>query len=296
MVIAISSMTGFARLEGVYEGWRWVWEIKSVNGRGLEMRLRLPQRFDDLEPDLRALTRARITRGSVNINLTMQSDAAQARYRINESALTDILLMVKKIAVDIECDPPRAEGILALRGVIEAADEIQAEDERKSLVSALLSNFEKAVDALSTARASEGAAMGVVLSRLFDEVERLTKEAATLAAAAPEVLRAKLQTQISELLSGSQIPEERIAQEAAMLAVKADIREELDRLHSHIAAGRALLAEGAPVGRQLDFLTQEFNREANTLCSKAQDMGLKRIGLDLKKIIDQLREQVQNIE
>jgi len=296
VVFAISSMTGFARQEGAHEGWRWVWEIKSVNGRGLEMRLRLPQGFDDLEPDLRALMRARVTRGSVNINLMMQTDAAQARYRVNEAALADVISMVKKIAVEIECDPPRADGILALRGVMEPADEIQSDEARKTLVSALLANFEKAVGGLVAARAGEGEAMGAVLSGQFDEAERLTKEATALAAAAPDALRAKLHAQISELLAGSQIPEDRLAQEAALLAVKADIREELDRLHSHIAAGRTLLAERAPVGRQLDFLTQEFNREANTLCSKAQDMTLKRIGLELKKVIDQLREQVQNIE
>jgi uncharacterized protein (TIGR00255 family) len=292
----ISSMTGFARLDGAHEQWRWVWEMKSVNGRGLEIRVRMPQGFDDVEPELRGLTRARLNRGSVNINLTLQSESTDARYRINQVALDDVLSMIKQISADIKCDSPRAEAILALRGVMEPADDVQSEAARKGLIKALLASFKKAVDGLVAARASEGAAMGAVLSGLFDEVERLTNAAAALGAAAPEALRAKLHAQIGELLSGAQIPEDRLAQEAALLAVKADIREELDRLHSHIAAGRALLGERGPVGRQLDFLTQEFNREANTLCSKAPDMALKRIGLDLKKTIDQLREQVQNIE
>lgn len=292
----ISSMTGFARQEGAHENRRWTWELKSVNSRGLEFRARLPQGFDSLEPDLRKAVRAKISRGSVNVNLSMVSESTEPRYRVNETALLSAIAMVEKISAHLKCDPPRAEGILGLRGVIETVDETESDEDRKVLLNALASSFDKAVTALAAARASEGDAMASVLNGHFDEIEMLTKAAAASAASGPEAIKAKIAAQIADLLNGANLPEERLAQEAALLAVKADVREELDRLKSHIDAGRALMKEKGPVGRQLDFLTQEFNREANTLCSKASDMALKRIGLDLKKVIDQLREQVQNIE
>lgn len=192
--------------------------------------------------------------------------------------------------------PPRAEGILSLRGVIETADDVQDEVARRALNLAVLASFAAAIDILAQGRKAEGAAMSDVLSAQFKEIEQLTAEASKLAAAAPQAVKEKIESQLNDLLANANIPEDRLAQEAALLAVKADIREELDRLRSHIAAGRKLLDEGGPAGRQLDFLTQEFNREANTLCSKVHDMDLKRIGLQLKKVIDQMREQVQNIE
>jgi uncharacterized protein (TIGR00255 family) len=293
---AISSMTGFARIEGAHENLRWAWELKSVNGRGLEIRSRLPQGFDSLEPELRKAVRQKISRGSVNISLVMQAESTESRYSINEPALDAAIEAVEKISARLKCDPPRAEGILALRGVMQVLDENRSDAERQALIKTLLNSFTDAVSLLSDARAVEGEALAAIFAAQFGEIERLTRDAAASAVAAPEALRAKIAAQLDELLAGSALPQERLAQEAALLAVKADVREELDRLTSHIDAGRTLLKEKGPAGRQLDFLTQEFNREANTLCSKASNMTLKRIGLELKKVIDQLREQVQNIE
>lgn len=289
-------MTGFARVEGVHGTRSWTWELKSVNGRGLELRSRMPQGFDSLEPLLRKSLQGVLKRGSVNANLALRSDAAEQHYQVNETALNTAIEAVETVRSRIKCDLPQAETILALRGVMEIADAVESEDERKALMTSLLNSFSEAVEALAASRAAEGRAMAEVLTAQFDEIERLCTAAAKSAAAAPEALRSKISAQLSDLLTGAELPEERLAQEAALLAVKADVREELDRLSSHIAAGRVHLKSKEPVGRQLDFLTQELNREANTLCSKASDMTLKRIGLDLKKVIDQLREQVQNIE
>lgn len=292
----LSSMTGFARADGVHERWRWSWELKSVNGRGLELRCRLPQGFDSIEPELRKAAKQKLHRGSINVSLTMRIEAAQSAYRVNDAALTDAMTMIEKISQKIKCAPPRAEGILSLRGVIEPVDELEDEEARDALIAALTASFAEATDLLAIARQSEGGAMVKVLAGQFDDIERLTKDAAAHAATTPAAIKNRLQAQLDELLGGAGIAEDRLVQEAALLAVKADIREELDRLASHVDAGRLLLAGKGPAGRQLDFLTQEFNREANTLCSKASDMDLKRIGLELKKVIDQMREQVQNIE
>jgi uncharacterized protein (TIGR00255 family) len=291
----LSSMTGFARAEGVHEGWRFVWEVRSVNGRGLEWRSRLPPGFDALEPMLRSSAKDKLSRGSLNIGLTLNSDRPAAGYTINEAMLSDVIAMIEKIRLRIDCAPPQAEGLLALRGVIEQAEEELSEDAREALFAALLKSFAEALDGLVASRRKEGAALGAVLEANFAFIEQLTKDAAANAAASPAVIRDRIAAQLAELLAGA-VAEDRLAQEAALLAIKADVREELDRLVSHVAAGRALLAKTRPVGRDLDFLTQELNREANTLCSKAQDMELKRIGLDLKRVIDQIREQVQNIE
>jgi uncharacterized protein (TIGR00255 family) len=291
----LSSMTGFARAEGVHEGWRFVWEVRSVNGRGLEWRSRLPPGFDALEPMLRNAAKDKLSRGSLNIGLTLNSDRPAAGYTINEAMLSDVIAMIEKIRLRIDCAPPQAEGLLALRGVIEQAEEELSEDAREALFAALLKSFAEALDGLVASRRKEGAALGAVLEANFAFIEQLTKDAAANAAASPAVIRDRIAAQLAELLAGA-VAEDRLAQEAALLAIKADVREELDRLVSHVAAGRALLAKTGPVGRDLDFLTQELNREANTLCSKAQDMELKRIGLDLKRVIDQIREQVQNIE
>ena len=295
MSSALQSMTGFARVEGAHQGWRFVWEVRSVNGRGLEWRARLPAGFDALEPEMRKLAKAKLSRGSLNIGLTLNTDKPEIGYRVNEAMLADALAMIEKIRSQIDCAPPQAEGLLALRGVIEQSEEQVSEEDKNALYSALLDSFNSALDALADARRKEGAAMGAVLVGQLDSIEALTNDAAANAAATPAAIRDRIAAQLKELLDGA-LPEDRLAQEAAVLAMKADVREELDRLASHVDAGRALLVKPGPVGRDLDFLTQEFNREANTLCSKAQDMDLKRTGLELKRVIDQLREQVQNIE
>lgn len=292
---ALSSMTGFARADGAHDGWRYVWEVRSVNGRGLEWRSRLPPGFDALDPMLRGAAKEKLARGSLNVSLTLNSDQGEARFRINEAMLKEMVALISRIRSEIECAPPQAEGLLALRGVIEQSDEVLDEDAQAALFAALVASFAAALDALVAARRAEGAKLASLLEDQFTAIEKLTKDAAANAAAMPAAIRDRIAAQLAELLAGA-VPEERLAQEAALLAIKADVREELDRLASHVAAGRALLAKAGPVGRDLDFLTQELNREANTLCSKAQDMELKRIGLDLKRVIDQIREQVQNVE
>lgn len=294
--MAISSMTGFARIEGAQDGRRWTWEIKSVNGRGLELRFRLPPGFDFLEPELRKAAAEAFSRGSFNATLNIDKTALGPALRINSEALDEAIRMIETIRGRIDCEKPRAEGILNVRGVVEQDESDQDEAARAAWANALISGFRKATAALQTARAAEGKNLAAALTAQIDGIERLELEARANAAASPEAMRARLAAQLAELTAGAGIAEERLAQEAALLAIKADIREELDRLVAHVAAARALLKNKEPVGRKLDFLTQEFNREANTLCSKAQDMALKRLGLDMKTVIDQMREQVQNIE
>ena len=292
----VASMTGFARLDGAHDGRRWAWEIKSVNGRGLEIRFRLPAGFDALEPDLRAAIAERFKRGSIFANLQLTVASAETRMQVNERALADAVAAVEKVRSQIECAPPRAEGILALRGVMEATEDQPDDEKRKALNTALLTSFCDVAERLRDARHGEGAAMARVVAGHVDEIEALTAKAAADPSASLEAIRDRISAQIAEIVADGAVAEERLAQEAAVIAVKADIREELNRLHVHVVAARELLARGGAVGRELDFLTQELNRETNTLCSKAQNMDLKRNGLELKKVIDQLREQVQNIE
>lgn len=294
--MTISSMTGFARVEGAHEGRRWTWELKSVNGRGLEMRFRLPPGLDALEPDLRKTASEFFSRASLNATLNLDKAAAGASLRLNEAALDEALAMIEEVRSRIECEKPRAEGVLNIRGVVESDDGSEDEAARAKFAAAVTASFRQAADALREARRAEGASLVGVLAGQIDMIEKLAGEARGHAAAAPDAIRARIAAQLDDLLAGAAVPQDRLAQEAALLAIKADVREELDRLDAHVAAARALLKDPEPVGRRLDFLTQEFNREANTLCSKAQDMGLKRLGLDLKTAVDRLREQVQNIE
>lgn len=294
--MTISSMTGFARVEGAYEAWRWVWEVRSVNGRGLETRFRLPPGHDGAEPALRKAVGDAFTRGSINATLNLSRAAGLSALRINEAALDEALRMIEQVRMRLDCEKPRAEGVLGLRGVIEIEDGGEDEEARAALAAAIVDSFRAALNALKKARAAEGKALAAVVAAQVDEIARLAGEARCSAGAAPEAIRARIAAQLADMLSGNGLPEERLAQEAALLAIKADVREELDRLDAHVEAARALLSSGDPVGRRLDFLMQEFNREANTLCSKVSDMALKRLGLDLKTVIDQMREQVQNIE
>lgn len=294
--MTVSSMTGFARAEGAHEGRRWAWEVKSVNGRGLEMRFRLPPGLDAIEPALRSAASGKLSRGSLNAVLTLDKPSSGEALKINEAALEEALKLIEIIGARIETAKPRAEGILSLRGVIEQDEGEDSEEARAALAKALVGGFAQAVGSLAAARREEGDKLKAVLAAQVDDVARLAAAARSHADAAPAAIRARIEAQLKDLLTGAPLPEERVAQEAAVLALKADVREELDRLDAHVEQARALLASPEPVGRRLDFLTQEFNREANTLCSKAQDMGLKRLGLDLKSVIDQMREQVQNVE
>ncbi|HUB97296.1 MAG TPA: YicC/YloC family endoribonuclease [Stellaceae bacterium] len=295
--MTIQSMTGFARAEGQTDGLTWVWEIKSVNGRALDMRFRLPPGLDALEPPLRASLAQRLKRGAVSAALTVARATRGTGIRINRDALAAVLSIAREIAGDVETVPPSLDGLLAIKGVIETDEGPEDESQREQRQAALLAGWEEALGRLAAVRLAEGARLEPVLAARLKEITDLVAEAEASAAAQPEALRARMKAQIADLLQASPaLSEERLAQEAALIAAKADVREELDRLSAHVGAARALLAEGDAIGRRFDFLCQEFNREANTLCSKSADIGLTRIGLALKAAIEQLREQVQNIE
>ena len=296
--MSLNSMTGFARADGALGDMRWHWELRSVNGKSLDCRFRLPSGIDGLEARLREELGKHIKRGNCQASLSIDQSAQPAPLRLNREALSVVLDAVKEVQSAYETQPPRPEGILALRGVLEAGDASETDPEEKAaLETALVKSFGDAASALATARAEEGTKLEALVSGQIDEIEKLTKDAAAAPAASPKAIRDRLAAQLHELLDGnSGIAEDRLAHEAAMLATKADIREELDRLIAHVEQARGLIEGSDPKGRRLDFLTQEFNREANTLCSKAADVSLTRIGLDLKAVIDQLREQVQNIE
>ncbi|WP_207476228.1 YicC/YloC family endoribonuclease [Arenibaculum pallidiluteum] len=289
-------MTGFARSEGTHAGWQWAWELKSVNGKGLDLRFRLPQGLDGLEPQARLATAARLKRGNVTLNLQATRPSAPPQLRINRELLDSLLALGRDLEAS-GVEPPRLDGLLSVRGVIETVEETETEQDRTALDAALLAGLEQALDRLATVRMAEGQRLRGVLEEQLDEIEQLTAAAARCAAVQPEALRERLREQIRTLLDMvPALSEERFAQEAAILISKGDVREEIDRLRAHIAAAREMLGNGGATGRQLDFLCQEFNREANTLCSKSTDVELTRTGLALKAVIEQLREQTQNIE
>ncbi len=293
----VASMTGFARAEGEAEGLAWGWELKSVNGKSLDLRFRLPAGFDALELPLRALIAERLKRGSVSATLTVARTGAGAALQVNRAVLDQVLALARELGKKVKAAPPSIDGLLALRGVLESGEEIPDPATRERREAMLLAGCRKALDALGTMRRAEGARLGAVLSVRLKEIADLVAAAEGCSATQPDAIRARLKSLVEALKDAvPSIPEERLAQEAALLVARGDIREELDRLTAHIAAARELLAEGGAVGRRLDFLCQELNREANTLCSKSSDVELTRVGLELKAGIEQLREQVQNIE
>ncbi|HZT51137.1 MAG TPA: YicC/YloC family endoribonuclease [Stellaceae bacterium] len=294
--MTIASMTGFARAEGHADGLSWVWEAKSVNSKSLDMRFRLPPGFDALELPLRASIAQRLKRGNVTAALQL-ARGGSGSLRLNREALAAVLAIAREVAAEIESTPPRLDGLLAIKGVIESGDESEDEATRERRDAALLASWEEALCRLAEMRGHEGRRLAGVLEARLAEISALVAAAGATAAAQPEALRAQLRAQLKELLDAvPQLPEDRLAQEAALLIAKADVREELDRLEAHVAGARALIAEGGAIGRRFDFLCQELNREANTLCSKSADLELTRLGLALKAAIEQLREQVQNIE
>jgi len=293
----IASMTGFAESTGSHEGLNWRWEAKSVNSRSLDLRLRTPPGYDGLEPAARRLAAERFQRGSFQISLSVESAETGRGLVIDSAALASAVKIARDVAAETGLAPARVDGLLALKGVI-VADDAGALDPvaRGARDAAILESLAAAFDKLAKERLREGANLAQVLGAQVDEIARLTSAAEGLAAAQPAALRERLSAQIRELLDGNGIAEERLAQEVALLAVKADVREELDRLAAHVQDARALLRQAKGVGRKLDFLAQEFNREANTLCSKSADIALTRTGLALKAVIDQFREQAQNVE
>jgi uncharacterized protein (TIGR00255 family) len=302
MAAALASMTGFARTAGSIDavpgGLAWGWELRSVNGRGLDLRFRLPSGWDALEPVLRDLAGKQLKRGNVTANLTLKRET-EARLAPDPAALEQALALVKQLHARMpDSPPPRAEALLALPGVLRQASSADAHEEpSEAAIGALRDGFTTALTALVTARQAEGARLRATLDGLLDEIAALHAAATVEAADQPALQRARMLENVQALLrETSALPEERIAQEVALLAARSDVREELDRLSSHIEAARALLAEAVAIGRRFDFLVQEFMREANTLCSKSASKLLTATGLKLKAAIEQLREQVQNIE
>jgi uncharacterized protein (TIGR00255 family) len=290
-------MTGFARADGSNDACRWTWELRSVNGKALDIRLRLPPGFEHVEAPAREKLGGALARGNVQASLTTQDQPRAARIRINEAVLAEVVAAMRRLGETIPLQPPTVDGLLAIRGVVETAEIVETDEERLALAAAILADLDVALAALVTARQTEGKAIGAVLGARLDEIGKLVAAAEASPARTPEAIRARLAEQVAALLDASQrLDEDRLHQEAALLATRADIREELDRLTAHIAAARGLLGETAPVGRRLDFLAQEFNREVNTLCAKANDRSLTAIGLDLKAVVDQFREQIQNVE
>jgi len=293
----LASMTGFARSQGSAGGYHWAWELKSVNGKGLDLRLRLPQGWDAIEVPARASAARHLARGNVSATLTAERTGALAAVRVNEEVLAALLETIGRITPRVEASPPSLDGILGLKGVMEITEMEESAAARREAEAAVAAGFEAALSDLVSARRNEGAALARLLETRLVEIARLTAAAEASPARAPEAIRARLAEQVKSIVgTGEKFDSDRLYQEAILLAAKADVREELDRLKAHVEAAEKLLAEGGPVGRKLDFLAQELNRESNTLCAKSNDVSLTAIGLDLKAVVDQFREQVQNLE
>jgi len=289
-------MTGFARASREDDVASVTWELRSVNGRGLEARLRLTPGYERLEQPARAVLQKQFSRGNIQASLTINRSDAVRRPVIDEQLLTELAAIAKDLHEKHGAAPATADGLLALRGVLEMPDHEEDEETRQKLDALILVTLDEAAGALATARRGEGAALRDVLLGHIDTIEVLTKKAEQDPAREAANLRARLETQLRPLLDISSMDEARLYQEAAILATKADIREEIDRLLTHVASARSLLKGDGPVGRKLDFLAQEFNREANTLCSKSNAATITAVGLELKVAVDQFREQIQNLE
>ncbi len=297
MANSLSSMTGYSRAQGSVPGIAFSVEIKSVNARGLDVRMRLTPGYDALEGEVRRRISKALSRGSVTVNLTIEREGEGGRIVVNKQALDAVMAAVKDIAALTNSPRPTPDGILGLKGVLEQHDAPLAPDTEERLQAAVYAAVDVALAELQVSRQAEGVHLNDILSRQVDEIASLREQAAAHPGRSRDAILARLKEAIADLLASSTgLSEDRLAQEALLLATKADIREELDRLAAHVASARQLLGEGGPVGRKLDFLSQEFNREANTLCSKSNAVELTAIGLDLKAVIDQFREQVQNLE
>jgi uncharacterized protein (TIGR00255 family) len=294
--MSIASMTGFARETGATGPFQWAWELKTVNGRGLEVRMRVPPGFDALAEEARGQIQKAFARGQCQLNLTLGRGASSPRVRVNEEALAALIGALGRVALPDGVRPASLDGLLAVRGVVEVEDE--ADDALSGeLARDLKASLPRLVAALAQARRSEGDALAGIIEGHLATMQRLVEAAEACPARQPEAVRTRLAAQLASLVDAlPALDPERLHQEAVLIAARADIREELDRLRAHIAAARGHLAAGGAVGRRLDFLAQELGREANTLCAKANDVTLSRIGLDLKAVVEQFREQVQNVE
>ena len=290
-------MTGFARASGAHGALNWLWEVKSVNGKGLDARCRMPPGYEALEAAAREAAARHLRRGNVQVSLTCEGGAATQMLIVNQAVLDQLLDLAEKLRARLGGEPPRAEAILALRGVLDQAAPEQDEAAVAARDKALQQGLEAAFRSLAQMRAVEGEKLARILKSQLDRIEALTVAARDCPARTPEAIRQRLAEQVARLLdASSSFDPDRLHQEAILVATRADIQEELDRLFAHVEAARDLIASPEPAGRKLDFLSQEFNREANTLCSKASGRTLTQIGLDLKTVVDQMREQVANIE
>jgi uncharacterized protein (TIGR00255 family) len=295
--MALSSMTGFARGHGACGAYAWAWELKSVNAKGLEVRLRLPPGWDAVEAPVRAQATEVLSRGTVYGNLTVNREGVAPVVKVNEVVLAGVLATLRGLAGRIEATPPSLDGILALKGVVEVLDQDESEEDRQAAEAAVIAGFRQALVGLGDMRRREGETLGRLLMARLAEISTLATRAEGVPGRRPEAIKARLAEQIATLLATSdRFDADRLHQEAVLIATKADIREELDRLASHVAQARTLLEQGGPAGRRLDFLAQELNRESNTLCAKSNDVELTNIGLELKSVVEQFREQVQNLE
>lgn len=295
--MALSSMTGFARSHGASGTYVWSWEIKSVNAKGLDLRFRLPPGFDAVEVAARARAAERLSRGNVYANLALSREGVTPVVRINEPVLTALLDTIGGLSGRVDAEKPRLDGILGLKGVIEVIEPEDSEETRAAAEAAVIESFTAALESLREMRRHEGAALGRLLSARLDEIAALSARAEAVPGRQPEAIRKRLAEQVAALLDQpGRFDADRLHQEAILIASKADVREELDRLAAHVAQARKLIAGGGAVGRRLDFLSQELNRESNTLCAKSNDVELTNIGLELKSVVEQFREQVQNLE
>jgi uncharacterized protein (TIGR00255 family) len=295
--MALSSMTGFARGHGVAGAYAWNWEIKSVNAKGFDLRFRLPPGWDGVEIGARTRAAARLARGTVYANLTVDRQGGSPTVKINDAVLNSVVAAINQLTGKIDAAAPTLDGILALKGVIEVTEEDERPEDHHAAELAIIAGFDQALTALVQMRNEEGAALGRLLGNRLDEIAALTARAEGDPGRKPDAIKARLAEQVAALVAANErFDSDRLYQEAILLATKADIREELDRLVSHVAQAQKLLQEGGTVGRKLDFLAQELNRESNTLTAKANDLELTNIGLQLKGVVEQFREQVQNLE
>ena len=295
--MALSSMTGFARGHGVAGSYAWSWEIKSVNAKGLDLRLRLPPGWDAVEIPTRKNATEKLSRGTVYANLTVERKGVAPTVKVNEPVLAAVLATLKSLSGKVDASPPTLDGILALKGVIEITEEDEREEDRHAAEAAIIAGFDRLLADLIAMRREEGSTLGRLLSARLTEIAALAARAEAAPGRKPEAIKARLAEQVATLLATSQrFDSDRLHQEAILIASKADIREELDRLASHVAQAEKMLVDGGPIGRRLDFLAQELNRESNTLTAKANDVELTNIGLELKSVVEQFREQVQNLE
>lgn len=290
-------MTGFARSQITQGAWRLSWELKSVNAKGLDLRLRTPPGFDAMEQEARNRIGKKLTRGACYATLTAQRDSAAPEIRVNEAALANLRQAIAKLPAGGDIRPASLDGLLAIKGIVEIIESADGEDVMAQVHAAALEALDDAIDGIVAMRRTEGLALRDVLSQRVDAIAALTESADACPGRKPEAVRARLEQSVVSLVQASAgLDPVRLHQEAILLAAKADVREELDRLKAHVGAVRELLASGKPVGRRLDFLAQELGRESNTLCAKSNDPELTRIGMELRVEVEQFREQVQNVE